>query len=1586
MTRLLKYMFITVLLLAAYGAAGQYSIDKVCAGAERYYRVTGEAGSTYTWQVTDPLGNVTVQASDRDTVAIVWNVIPGLYGLSVIQHAANGCDADLELGTVEVFDNPIAWAGNTISQCSGTPVTLTQATAGNYSGLLWTTSGDGTFNNDTILNPVYTPGSNDIINGNVVLTLTATGLGNPGSCPPAVSFVTIYLGDIVASVTSTPVSCYGIPDGTITITAVGGSAPYIFILDSDTNTTGYFSGLASAIYTWQIIDSLGCTATGETKVQSVAQIAAELQSTPADCFGTASGIITVTGLTGGSGRYEFSLDTINWQSSNVFPGLPAGTYNVFIRDSLVPGCMVPLGSITITEPAPLSASLLHTNATFAGANDGTITVINQSGGSGTYEYSLDSLNWQTSPLFTGLAPGTYTVYMRDAASQGCVITIGTVIILEGMLVTIDIRDVSCYGHSDGQAVAQVAGGVPPFTYLWNDPLNQATQTAVNLAAGIYTVIVTDSSGNTVSATDTVHQPAPVYPLFDIIGPLCQNSVPPALPAVSLNGIPGTWDPPVISTFVPGTGVYLFTPDTAACAEPVTLSIVVTDETVPTFLPIGPFCVNSVPLPLPLVSLEGITGSWDPDTISTSVTGITPYTFTPDSGQCAVPVVVNIEITNEVTPVFEFIGPLCVGSVPPSLPAVSLNGITGSWVPAVINTSVAGTYIFTFTPDTGQCAVVTTMGIMVTDEIVPVFAAIGPLCQYSTPPALPAVSLNGIKGAWNPATISTLLPGITTYTFTPDTGQCAVVALLDIVVNSEAAPVFAQIGPLCQNSTPPALPDTSLNNIVGTWNPATISTSVPGITSYTFTPAPGQCAVDTVIDIEVVIQLTPDLAVPGPFCQNSIPPALPDTSLNGIHGSWNPSVILTDIPGITTYTFTPDSTECAVTGTVEITVLAPEEPVFSPIGPLCFGSVPPSLPDTSLNGIPGTWSPLAINTGMAGSVTYTFTPEDGQCADTASLVVVVTDAIIPVFSPVGPLCVNSAAPALPDTSENGIAGEWNPAAISTTVPGIYTFTFTPDPDQCGVVATLQVEVTAFEVPVFGPVGPLCINSVPPSLPDTSLNGIRGTWSPDTISTALNGTTVYTFMPAGDECALGATLMVVVSSPEITGIDAHPSTNGLPNGFAIVQATGGTLPYEYSLNGFDWQTSDRLEDLVAGTYTAWVRDAAGCVDTMQFLIMNQVAGEIEIAAGEAESCISVPLEIPVVAYNFINVAEFTIQLTYDTSLLDYTGFTQLNNVLLNGLLTVQIVTPGVLQINFRAADSVSLLNDDLLFMINFQGMSAGQSLLQWNWLQCVIYAAAGYEIPTIYTQGAVIIRPLPQIITAGSGEYCEGTLHELNAESLTGQQLAYSWTGPPGTHNGSTWNLSPLTEAATGEYTVTATDSTGCANDEVLNLTVYPNPVVELAEYDTLCAEQVIELTAGPGYADYTWQDGSKEPTITVTDEGEYWVVVLDIHGCQGSDTVLLRPCNLFLWMPTAFTPNSDGLNDIFLPKHSLDLEISFKMLIFNKWGEQLFSSEDINKGWDGTYKGVMCPPDEYTWIINFSAPSGYRFVPKSPMTGTVMLVK
>ncbi len=260
---------------------------------------------------------------------------------------------------------------------------------------------------------------------------------------------------------------------------------------------------------------------------------------------------------------------------------------------------------------------------------------------------------------------------------------------------------------------------------------------------------------------------------------------------------------------------------------------------PTFNPIAPICSGGS-FNLPSTSTNGITGSWSP-AVNNSVT--TTYTFTPDPNQCASSTSLTVQVSNANTPTFNQIAPICIGGTI-NLLSTSTNGITGSWSPAVNNTS---TTAYTFTPDPNQCASSTTLTVQVLNAITPTFNQLGPFCQGATAPALSNTSLEGITGVWGPPGINTGAVGTNTYVFVSNQGQCATNQSMTITVNPYLTPNFPVQDPICYGDNL-VLPSLSTNGINGSWSPALNNTNT---TTYTFTPVNGQCAANTTMTVEVL---------------------------------------------------------------------------------------------------------------------------------------------------------------------------------------------------------------------------------------------------------------------------------------------------------------------------------------------------------------------------------------------------------------------------------------------------------------------------------------------------------------------------------------------------------------------------------------------------------------------------------------------------------------------------------------------------------------------------------------------------------------
>lgn len=620
--------------------------------------------------------------------------------------------------------------------------------------------------------------------------------------------------------------------------------------------------------------------------------------------------------------------------------------------------------------------------------------------------------------------------------------------------------------------------------------------------------VTSAANTVVSHAAQLEVEPLVVPDFATSLALCEGETAPILHTTSPNGITGIWNPATISNTVNGN--YIFTPNPGQCAANVTLAVTVDSLIIPDFSTTLTICSgDTVPI-LGMISPNGITGIWNPDSISNTAGG--SYIFTPNLNQCATTVTLSVNVNSNVIPDFETALSYCTGETPLALAAVSPNGITGTWMPSVINNTISGAYVFT--PNAGQCAGSVTLNVTINDLVLPGFPAAISLCNGGNVPNLDAVSPNGIVGIWNPATIDNSANG--SYTFTPNPGQCAASATLDTFVNALNIPDFPTAHSLCNGETAPILNPISPNGISGSWNPAVISNTANG--TYIFTPNPGQCASPVTVNVVVIATAIPDFATTLTLCNGQTAPSLAAISPNGIAGTWNPATISNTLGG--TYTFTPNAGQCAEHAVLAVTVNSPVMPNFPTAMAICSSGNIPVLATASPNGISGTWNPATIDNTANGS--YVFTPNPLQCANSTVLNVTITDAVIPDFATHLALCSEATMPVLNNVSPNGVSGIWLPATINNNASG--TYVFTPNAGQCAQNLTLAVTIANAITPDFDITLALCEGETAPVLGSLSPNGITGTWNPPVVSNTLGGT--YIFTPDAGQCARTLVLTAAV----------------------------------------------------------------------------------------------------------------------------------------------------------------------------------------------------------------------------------------------------------------------------------------------------------------------------------------------------------------------------------------------------------------------------------------------------------------------------
>jgi gliding motility-associated-like protein len=282
-------------------------------------------------------------------------------------------------------------------------------------------------------------------------------------------------------------------NGMATANPISGTSPFAYLW-SNAQTAQTATSLCAGNYTCIVTDSIGCTSRDTVVITQSDMLTDTVTATTIRCNGGTA--IATASASKGKGTYTYSWS--NGQTTSVVNGLMAGNYTVTVTDSS--GCMI-AQTVTITQPLPLTVTVIPTAVSCNGGNNGTAGAI-AAGGTVPYTYSWSSGGTATTK--NNLTAGTYSVTVTD--SNSCT-AIQTVIITQPEIVSANISavsNVSCHGGNNGFAIVSAAGGTLPYIYSWSSGGTAATKN--NLSIGTYTITVTDSNSCTASNTVTITQP------------------------------------------------------------------------------------------------------------------------------------------------------------------------------------------------------------------------------------------------------------------------------------------------------------------------------------------------------------------------------------------------------------------------------------------------------------------------------------------------------------------------------------------------------------------------------------------------------------------------------------------------------------------------------------------------------------------------------------------------------------------------------------------------------------------------------------------------------------------------------------------------------------------------------------------------------------------------------------------------------------------------------------------------------------------------------------------------------------------------
>lgn len=192
---------------------------------------------------------------------------------------------------------------------------------------------------------------------------------------------------------------------------------------------------------------------------------------------------------------------------------------------------------------------------------------------------------------------------------------------------------------------------------------------------------------------------------------------------------------------------------------------------------------------------------------------------------------------------------------------------------------------------------------------------------------------------------------------------------------------------------------------------------------------------------------------------------------------------------------------------------------------------------------------------------------------------------------------------------------------------------------------------------------------------------------------------------------------------------------------------------------------------------------------------------------------------------------------------------------------------------------------------------------------------------------------------------------------------------------TWN--GRTYSSSGDYRQTLTDANGCDSLVTLHLEVVEPKVEIVLSDDDLCTQGEMVLTAVSDYENFEWSTGESTPSITVTSPGLYSVTVTE-EDCQAATRVTIPSCEFSIYMPNTITPSrADGLNDyLYIPGYLHGFISDFDIEIYDRWGELIYKTNDLNFRWAGENAHVS---DVYVWVIRVKNLDGKPFVYKGTVT-------
>jgi len=1424
----------------------------------------------------------------------------------------NGTSFDLACNTIPTGSITVAPAG-------GTPGTPSYTFAWLPGAAITGTNGQGTATVTNLPAGNYTLNLTD---GNACITQHTFTLTQP----PAITLTAI----------TNSLLCNAVCNGSVVVNAGGGTGALSYSWTAPGNptlagsssptVTGLCANTGTFVnYSLTITDNNGCTNVTTYTIDQPSALSHTVSLLNPSCSNSCNAVATQT-VSGGTSGYTFS-----WSSSAVttssLGSLCAGNYTATATDAH--GCAIST-PYTVTPPPAFTGTLTPISPLCNNGSNGSITST-LSGAQGTVNYVWSPAGSGANPINLSASPvSIYTLVATD--QTGCELTLTTTLTNPPpVLASVSATNPVCHNTTDGAASVSFTNATSPTSYTWQSSVGTITQTSQSIASlspASYTVIVTDVNTCTALATFTLINP-PSYTVTTLVANSTCSLATGAITVNASGATPGA-PAPYTYTWIAGTtgsgsvvtnvasGVYsVQVTDAAGCSTLV--GVAVSDNGGPNGSTILTTSINCSGNCNGSATLTNISGGLAPYTLiwqspasgtNTSVSGLCAGDYSveiTDANNCKFYPGTTITEPSSITVVSTSLAPMCNGICDGSIAVTPTGGIapyTYTW------TSSLGGGLPNVSSQTSLCAGTYTLllgsNVVCVDTIVYVFPNLNSLS------ITPTITNNACFGDANGVVSVTVGGGSSPYNLSWSNSQTGLIAN-NLSNGNYTVVVTDAFG--CQDSLVSSIssaPQLSLSTAVsqpscGFSNGSAVVTPTGGTAPYTFTWS-------TSANTPSISGLASGIYVV----------TVNDNSLC----STSQTVIVNNSNGITGETLVVQQIPCfgSCSGAATISPIGGNPPInITWLSPATSGSVISNL-------CPGT---------------YFVQMTDAQnCIRTASIDIapVITITISPFITP--PSCgINNGSISV--SVSGGVAPytfSWSPiggtnAATSSLGAGQYTILVTESStNNC---STSQV------INLSNPGGPTISSTVTPNpcfnyslasiqTVGTGTGTIGYSWSNTSTLSSLSNipSSTLTILTLTVSSTNGTVVCNTLQTFTLLDPPAlimnrelihHPTCLGpVPcDGSISVQALGGTSPYTYA-----WSTSDTgnsLDSLCQGIYSLTVTDANSCtlIPAPVYTLTN--LSNISVSASSFSSSCS-------------SVNDGSITISFSGGVPNYTvnwkgpgGFSSTNT-------TLTTLFSGAY--TYTVTDSLGCQQSDTLDIAP----------------TLTVLAVAGND---------TILCPNTGTIT-------------LTGINSSGAQ-SYKWYQLPNNTNtvSAVVDHTVINVVDPTLYMLVVTASVqACFDSDTVFIDLHPLPMVEAGTSTTIPLEATVQIggnPTGPTAVSYTWAPAIylnnasiANPVTSNTFDMVFTVTVQDDNFCISSDTIRVTILPE-IYFTNAFSPNGDQKNDTWVIDY-IDQFPGSVVEIYNRWGEQLFRTEDYSSApFDGKFKGQNLPVGTYYYIINLKTP-------------------